>query len=349
MKTELKFLFMLCVLIGLFAGCSDEVTRPQIEPAPDLFTVDATATPMVARVGDWVVFHADKRDGVLPYQGDYWYFRDQNVWVGEECYRQMDAEGFFTMVVNSYDALGTIACDSVTVTVLPAEVQPLSINLEAIPAILEVNNYTYLQTHVVGGAQPYRSYTFYKDGIQMADNQVGWLRMLMSEQGNFNFRVTVVDSLGTSASDSITVSVVAPNIIETCVDSDLKVGPADRDDYDEVHFGQTGVGNVTVAMRFDTSERRFVVLSFHYADGSVSYFTIPDLGVARPSCVLVDLGQVRVEPTMTISMRWTGSPSKCDQWVRATQFCVSLEGPNKSADGIPIIRLGADGNYTLIE
>jgi hypothetical protein len=353
MKTELKFLFMLCVLIGLFAGCSDEVTRPQIEPALDLFTVDATATPMVARVGDWVVFHADKRDGVLPYQGDYWYFRDQNVWVGEECYRQMDAEGFFTMVVNSYDALGTIACDSVTVTVLPAEVQPLSINLEAIPAILEVNNYTYLQTHVVGGVQPYRSYTFYKDGVQMGDNQVGWFSRLMDQQGSFEFRVTVVDSLGTTASDSMTVSVVAPNVIDFCLDSDLKVGPGGRSDGQQYYFMQNIEGNVTVAMRFDTTERRFVTLAFNYADGSVRYFTIPDLGATRPSNVLVDLGQVRVESSMVISMYWTGSPSKdlekCDQWVRALMICLSAEGPNKAADGIPIIRLEEGGNYTIVE
>lgn len=261
MKTELKLLFMLCVLSSIFAGCSDEVTRPQIEPAPHVepLTVDVTAASTVIQASEYARLHADVRGGVKPYQGYYWYLHDQNVGMGEDFTRQMP------------------------------------------------------------------------------------------EQGIYTFMVVVYDSLGTSASDSITVSVVAPNIIEACVDSDLKVGPADRDDYDEVHFGQTGVGNMTVAMRFDTSERRFVVLSFHYSDGTVGYFTIPDLGVARPSCVLVDLGQARVEPTMTISMRWTGSPSKCDQWVRATQFCVSLEGPTKSADGIPIIRLGEGGNYTLVE
>jgi hypothetical protein len=344
---ELKFLLMLFMLIGLFAGCSDEVTRPQL-PQVDQFTVDATASPTVATVGDWVVFHADKRGGVAPYQ-DYWYFRDLNVAVGEDYHRQMDTEGFFTLVVSSYDESGVAAYDSVTVTVLPSQPEPLSIDLDVTPAIMEANNFTYLHTHVVGGTQPYKKYTFFMDDIQMGDNTVGWFRRLMDQQGNFEFRVTVVDSLGATASDSMMVSVVAPNIIESCVDSDLKVGPADRDDEDELYFGQTGIGNLTVAMRFDTSERRFVVLSFHYADGSVSYFTIPDLGVARPSNVLVDLGQVRVEPTMNITMRWTGSPSKCDQWVRATEFCLSIEGPNKATDGIPIIRLGEGGNYTLVE
>ncbi len=353
MKTELKIIaaLLFVLVFGFMAGCSDEVTRPQL-PQTDKFSVDATASPMVAKVGDWVVCHADKRGGVAPYQ-DYWYFRDLNVQVGEDYHRQMDTEGFFTMVVASYDAAGTAAYDSVTVTVLPAEVTPLSIDLEAIPAILEVNNYTYLRTHVVGGTQPYQKYTFYMDGVQMGDNPVGWFRRLMSEQGSFNFRVTVVDSLGTTASDSVTVSVVAPNVIDFCLDSNLKVGPGGRSDGQQFHFMQNIEGNVTVAMRFDTTERRFVTLAFNYADGSVRYFTIPDLGTTRPSNVLVDLGQVRVESSMVISMYWTGSPSKdmekCDQWVRALMICLSAEGPNKAADGIPIIRLGEDGNYTLIE
>ncbi len=261
MKTELKIILLFTVLLGFVAGCSDEVTRPPIEPVSyvESPTVDATAMPMVVEVGNYVRLHADGRGGTKPYQGYYWYLRDQNIGVGEDFTR------------------------------------------------------------------------------------------LMSEQGVFTFVVVLYDSLGATTCDSVAVSVVAPNIIEICVDTDLKVGPNDRDDFEEVYFGQTGTGNVTVAMKFDTTERRFVVFGFHYTDGTVSYFTIPDLGTTRPSYVLVDLGQVRVEPTTTISMRWTGSPSKCDQWVLATQFCLSLRGPNKSVDGILIIRLEKGGNYTLIE
>lgn len=225
--------------------------------------------------------------------------------------------------------------------------EPLSVDVTAASTIIHANEYARLHADVRGGFMPYQGYYWY-----LNDQNIGMgedFTRQMPEQGVYTFVVVVYDSLGTTASDSLTIGVVGRNIIEACEDSDLKVGPADRDDYDEIHFGQTGTGNVTVQMRFDTTERRFVVLGFNYADGSVSYFMIPDLGVARPSNVLVDLGQVRVEPTMTISMRWTGSPSKCDQWVRATEFCLSLEGPTKSADGVPIIRLGKDGNYTLIE
>lgn len=353
MKTLIKLATLVFVLTAflILSGCSsDEVTNPP-QPQVDRFSVDATVDQGVVHAGDFVTPHADGRGGTAPYSF-CWYQRGEWIGVGEEpAPQQMNREGFYTFLVVGTDSLGAVAQDSVVVTVLPAEVQPLSIDLEAIPAILEVGNYTYLHTHVVGGVKPYRGYTFYKDGIQMGDNQVGWFRMMMDQQGSFNLRVTVIDSLGTAASDSAIVSVVAPNIIEACVDTDLKVGPNGRDDFEEVYFGQTGTGNVTVAMKFDTTERRFVVFGLHYADGTTSYFTIPDIGTTRPSMVLVDLGQVRVEPTTTISMRWTGSPSKdlekCTQWVTATQFCLSLEGPNKAVDGIPIIRLGKGGNYIV--
>lgn len=354
MKMLIKLATLAFVLAAflILSGCSDEVTKPPL-PQVDQFTVDATVDQVVVHAGDFVTPHVDGRDGKPPYSYR-WYERGEWIGVGEEpAPQQMNKEGFHTFLVVGTDSLGTVAQDSVIVMVLPAETEPLSIDLDATPAILEAGDYTYLHTHVVGGVQPYKNYTFYRDGIQMGDNQVGWFRVLMSEQGNFNFRVTVIDSLGTAASDSMTVSVVASNIIEICVDTDLKVGPNGRDDSEEVHFGQTGTGDVTVQMRFDTTERRFVVFGLHYADGTVSYFTVPDLGTTRPSYVLVVLGQVRVEPTTTISMRWTGSPSKdmekCDQWVTATQFCLSLKGPNKSVDGTPIIRLDKEGNYTLIE
>lgn len=356
MKKDLKIIAVLLFVLtlGFMAGCSDEVTRPQIEPAPDLFTVDATATPTVVTVGHFVTLHADGRDGISPYSFR-WYQRGEWIGVGEEpAPQQMSEEGFYTFLVVGTDALGAVAEDSVIVTVLPAEPEPLSIDLEAIPTILEVGNYTYLHTHVVGGAQPYWSYTFYKDGIQMADNQVGWFRMLMYEQGNFNFRVRVIDAFGITASDSIIVSVVAPNIIETCLDLGLKVGPYYKDDNKEVNLFQDGESNATIDVIFDTAERRIMILTLHYADGIESNFTIPDIGLVRPSVKRIYLGAVRRRiPIVRISLRWTGSPSKCvdkcTNWNSVTRICLSTEGPNKSADGIPLIILGKEGNYTILE
>lgn len=342
----IKIILFLVVAIGFVAGCSDEVTRPQLQQT-EKFTVDATASPTVATVGDWVVFHADKRGGLAPYQ-DYWYFRDQNVGVGDY-YRQMDAEGFFTLVVVSYDAAGAAAYDSVTVTVLPPQHEPLSIDLDADPAILEVNNYTHLHTHVIGGVQPYQKYTFYMDGVQMGDNQVGWFRRLMDQQGSFTFSVTVVDSLGVTASDSATVSVVAPNTVEWCVPTNLVVSSSDRTRSEPVAIGHSGDFHLWGKLRFDTSPRKDVMIWFTYSDGSVRYHTIPDMVPERPAVVLVDLGFWTVEELQSVTLHLTTDPSKCDGTVRLLGLCGLGTMPNKSAEVDYIMTLNKEGGYTLIE
>lgn len=342
---RIKIILLFVAMLSFIAGCSDEVTRPQEQT--DKFTVDATVDQTVVNSGDFVTPHADGRGGTTPYHFK-WYERGEWIGVGEEpAPRQLIQPGFYTFLVVGVDSLGAVAEDSVTVTVLPPSPELPSVDATTMSPVIEVGGYARLHADGRGGTKPYQGYYWYLD-----DQNIGVgedFTRQMPDQGIFTFVVVLHDSLGNIACDSVAIAVVAPNVIEVCVDTDLEVGPADRDDSEEVQFGQTGTGNVTVQMRFDTTEHRFVVLGFHYFDGSVRYFTVPDLGTTRPSYVLVDLGQVRVEPTMTISMRWTGSPSKCDQWVRAPRFCLSLKGPNKAVDGIPIIRLGEGENYKVIE
>lgn len=346
---ELKFLLILFMLIGILAGCSDDVTRPPIEPTPDVFTVDATATPAVVTVNHFVTFHADGRNGVAP--SYRWYERGEWVGVGEEIILFMDQQGFHTLRVVGTDSLGAVAEDSVTVTILPAEVESYTVDATANPMVAHVGDNIRLHADGRGGVRPYQEYYWY-----LNDQNIGVgedFNRPATEQGIFTFVVAGYDSLGTAAYDSVTVAVVAPNIIETCLDLDLKVGPNGRDDFEEVNLGQGGESNATIDITCDTSERRLMIFGLHYADGIVSYFTIPDVGLARPSTMRVYLGEVRRLPIVGISLRWTGSPSKsadkCTNWNSVTRICLSTEGPNKSADGLPIIRLGKDGNYTLIE
>lgn len=350
MKTELKFLFMLCVLFGIFAGCSDEVTRPQL-PQVDQFTVDATVDQTVVTAGHFVTPHVDGRGGTAPYSFR-WYQRNEWIGVGEEpAPQQMNEEGFYTFLVVGIDSLGTVAQDSVVVTVLPAEVEPLTVDATATHMESHVGDNIRLHADARGGVRPYQEYYWYLDDQNIGVGEE--FNRPATEQGVFTFVVVVYDALGTTASDSVTVAVTAPNITETCLDLDLKVGPYDRDDYEEVNLFQDGESNATIDITCDTSDRRIMFLTLRYADGIESNFTIPDLGAARPSTARVYLGPVRQIPITRISLRWTGSPSKsadkCTQWNTVNKICLSTEGSTTSLDGIPIIRLGADGNYTLIE
>ena len=350
MKMELKIVLLVVLLGGFVAGCSDEVTRPQL-PEVEKFTVDATVDQTVVTAGHFVTPHVDGRGGTAPYSF-LWYERGEWIGVGEEpAPQQMNEEGFHTFLVVGVDSLGAVAQDSVVVTVLPALLEPLTVDATATHMESHVGDNIRLHADARGGLRPYQEYYWYLDDQNIGVGEE--FNRPATEQGIFTFVVVVYDALGTTASDSVRVAVTAPSIIETCVSTDLKVGPYDCDDDEVVHFGHNGEGNMMVLTRWDTSDRRFVNLWLHYADGSVRPFVLPDLGLARPSIVLIDLGLVRVEETMSISMRWTGSPSKdaekCTQWVTATEFCLSEVGPNKSIPGILTIRLGEGGNYTLIE
>ena len=120
MPTKLSVLTIAFATFLILSGCSDEVTRPQIEPASyvEPLTVDATAMPLMVEVGDYVCLHADGRGGTKPYQGYYWYLSDNNVGVGEDFTCLMSEQGVFTYQVVLIDSLGITACDSVAVSVV---------------------------------------------------------------------------------------------------------------------------------------------------------------------------------------------------------------------------------------
>ncbi|MFA6253495.1 MAG: hypothetical protein WCV69_04350 [Patescibacteria group bacterium] len=117
MKTELKILLALFMMIGILSGCSDDVTNPPL-PQVDQFSVDATAVPMVVEVGNYIRFHADGRGGAKPYQGYIWYDVDSNVGEGEDFTRFMSEQGVFTYRVVLTDSLGITAEDYVQVSVV---------------------------------------------------------------------------------------------------------------------------------------------------------------------------------------------------------------------------------------
>ncbi len=346
MKTELKFLFMLCVLIGLFAGCSDEVTRPQL-PQVDQFTVDATVDQTVVTAGHFVTPHVDGRGGTAPYSFR-WYQRNEWIGVGEEpAPQQMNEEGFYTFLVVGIDSLGTVAQDSVVVTVLPAEVDPLTVDATATHMESYVGDNIRLHADARGGVRPYQEYYWYLDDQNIGVGEE--FNRPATEQGVFTFVVVVYDALGTTASDSVTVTVTAPNTVEWCASTNLVVRSNARQMTESMVIGHRGDFNLRAKLRFDVNPRKDAILRFNYSDGSVRFATIPDMVAERPALVWVDLGVWRIEELQSVTLYLTTDPSKCDGTVRLLELCGSTTLPSKAADGIPVIRLGKDGNYTLVE
>lgn len=206
---------------------------------------------------------------------------------------------------------------SFTVVAAPVYVPPLTIDVTATPWHGVAPFYTALHADVRGGRPPYTVDWFDDGNIDIGDTEN--LYRLIDEQGERLFTARVTDADGKTASASVVVIATAPNIVCWMVPTSIKVGPNDHEDGASVNTGQpSGQNHLLAYFRLDVADqdRGNVIMEIVYSDGSRRYWTIPDVLSARPSYVLVDLGEALVEPTMRVNLYYTGDYQKCDGWYR---------------------------------
>lgn len=303
--------------------------------------VDATVSLLIPTVPVAVSLeaHPDGGDGNYSYQ--WFYFDDLISTERFTTFYGMEAGGHeFTIVVT--DGTGATASSELDIEVIDegSPPDPLEVNANGTPQGLPAPVDASLTVDIDGGSGDY-SIEWVYDGQVFS---TVWNPVYYDlGPGEHEFTVFVHDNFtGEDASDSIMIEVLEPedpSTVSWMVATELKVGPSDLTDTEYVAICQpTNWNRLWLYFKFDTLQHEDTIVEFIYTDGSVRYWTIPDLYPERPAYLMVDAGEALVEEVQQIRLIWTGDGDKCDGWVRLLELHGSYEVPAGYA-GVPIAHL----------
>jgi PKD repeat protein len=274
-------------------------------------TVTASASSNLTEVGRLISFAGTISGGVTPITCN-WAFGDGSSGTGCVSIHTYTTVGSFIANVTATDSLGVAATSNVTVTVDPKLAVTIA---SASPNPTEVSKSTNFTSTTSGGVGSATCSWDFGDGGLAGTCSASHT---YSTAGNFTVIVTATDSLGVSASSSITVN-VKPKLVVTAT-----VNPKTAEVNKSVTFNATaslGIGSSTCSWFFgDGSSGTGCLTSRSYTTNGTFTATvnvIDSLGVSVTRTV-----SATVNPNLTVAANASSSPTVGT----AVSFTASISG-----------------------
>lgn len=174
---------------------------------PPPVNATASATPTTVEVGDPVSFSGSATGGIAPYTYN-WDFGDGNTSTDQNPTHSYQQNQTFTATLTVTDSNSNSSSDTVDITVF---VSDLSVNATADTTLVEKNTAVSFTGSATGGSTPYSWNWDFGDGDSSTQQNPSHS---YSSTGDFSVILTVTDDYGSTANDTIDITVYNEFIIE---------------------------------------------------------------------------------------------------------------------------------------
>lgn len=235
---------------------------------PPPVNATASATPTTVEVGDPVSFSASATGGITPYTY-HWDFGDGNTSTDQNPTHSYQQNQTFTATLTVTDSNSNSSSDTVDITVF---VSDLSVNASADSTLVEKNTAVSFSGSATGGSTPYSWNWDFGDGYTSTEQNPSHS---YSSTGDFSVILTVTDDYGSTANDTLDITVYNEFIIETN-------GPYEATILENISFNATvsgGTSPYSYEWDFGNGETREVKdVSYNYSNPGVYtvIFTVED-------------------------------------------------------------------------